>query len=155
MFADCHIGGEAMVLAQDHFLKSVVEFAERGLSLPITLSVGGATIEGILISEEEYFEQLSQIVQAAAPDELEQAEHLREVLRSAPSRPDERVMREEIYEGVDPEKMRTISEAITLLYIHLRDTRILPPSGEFVGMVGPWRGKQSAVDGYWLGGLVS
>jgi hypothetical protein len=76
-------------------------------------------------------------------------------LRSTPSRADERVMREEIYEGVDPEEMRTIREAITLLYIHLRDARILLPSGEFVGMVGPWRGKQSAVDGYWLGGLVS
>lgn len=143
------------MLAEDHFLKSVVEFAERGLSLPISLSVGGATIEGILIREEEYFEQLSELLQAAAPDQLEQAEHLREALRSVPSRPDERVMREEIDEGVDPEEMRTIREAITLLYIHLRDTRILLPNGEFVGMVGPWRGKQSAVDGYWLGGLVS
>jgi hypothetical protein len=155
MFADCDIGGEAMVLAEDYFLKSVVEFAERGLSLPITLSVGGATIEGILISEEQYFEQLSELVQAAAPDQLEQAEHLREVLKSVPSRPDERVMREEIDEGVDPEAMRTIREAITLLYIHLRDTRILLTSSEFVGMAGPWRGNQSAVDGYWLGGLVA
>ena len=154
MFADCDLDGEVMVLADDHFLKSVVEFAKRGLGLPITLSVGGATIEGILISEQEYFERLSELVQAASPDQVEQAEDLREVLRSAPSSADERAMRE-IEEGADPEEVRTIREAIALLYIHLRHTRILLPSGEFVDMAGPWRGKQSAVDGYWLGGLVS
>ena len=83
----------------------------------------------------------------------EQAEHLREFLRSAPSTNDETAM-EYLDEGVDPETARAIRDGLSRPFIHLRDTRILLPDGNFVSMAAPWRGKQSAVDGYWLGGVV-
>jgi hypothetical protein len=143
-----------MVLTDDQFLTTVIALVEGGLRLPITVSVGGATIEGILISEEEYFELLSELVQAGSADFAEQAEVLREALRSMPSRDDEAAMRV-IDEGADPEQIRTIREEMALMYIHLRDTRVMLPGGEFVGMTEPWRGKRSAVDGFWLGGLVA
>jgi hypothetical protein len=144
----------ATVQLDDYFLKGLVEFAERGLSLPILVSVGGATIEGILISEGEYFELLSEYVQAASPARAEQAEHLREVLRRMPSVNDETAMGP-LDEGADPEEIRRFREGLNLTYIHLRDTRIMVPGGGFVSMAAPWRGKQSAVDGYWLEGVVS
>jgi hypothetical protein len=89
-------------------------------------------------------------VEAGSP---EQAEHLREFLRGAPSTRDESAMRY-LDEGGDPETARELREALSLPFIHLRDTRILLPDGNFVSMAAPWRGKQSAVDGYWLGGVV-
>lgn len=138
----------------DYFLMGLVEFAERGLSLPILVSVGGATIEGILISEGEYFELLSEYVQAASPARAEQAEHLREVLRRMPTVNDQTAMRH-LDEGADPEEIRRFREALSLTYIHLRDTRVMLPDGGFVRMAAPWRGKQSAIDGYWLEGVVS
>jgi hypothetical protein len=138
----------------DHFLASLVEFAEKGLRLPIILSVGGTTIEGTLISEDEYFERLSELVQAGSPDQTEQAEDLREVLRGAPIDAVESAMRE-IDEGADPEETRTIREMVSSLYIHLKDTQILLPYGDVIGMAAPWRGKLSAVDGFWLEAVVS
>jgi|SRR5215213_960152 len=137
----------------DLFLVGLVEFAERGLSLPIILSVGGATIEGTLISEQEYFEHLSEKVEASSPERNDQAEALRGVLRSMPSINDETAMRH-LDEGADPEKIRGFRDAMSLPYIHLRDTRIMLPGGDFVDMAAPWRGRHSAVDGYWLGGVV-
>ena len=56
-----------MLQIDDHFLDSLVEFAERGLKLPIIVSVGGATIQGRLISEDEYFKRLSELVYAKSP----------------------------------------------------------------------------------------
>jgi hypothetical protein len=137
----------------DSFLLTLAELAERGLNLSILLSVGGATIEGTIISEEEYHERLSELVEAGSPEQAEQAEHLREFLRGAPSTRDESAMRY-LDEGGDPETARELREALSLPFIHLRDTRILHPDGNFVSMAAPWRGKQSAVDGYWLGGVV-
>jgi hypothetical protein len=153
MFADPS-RRRAMVHLDDYFLVGLVEFAERGLSLPILVSVGGVMIEGILISEGEYFELLSEYVQAASPARAEQAEHLREVLRGMPTVNDETAMRP-LDEGADPEEIGSFREALKLTYIHLRDTRVMLPGGGFVSMAAPWRGKQSAIDGYWLEGVVS
>src|SRR5215212_6941172 len=73
-----------MVLTDDYFLNGLIEFAERGLKLPIIVSVGGATIQGTLIGEEEYFQRLSDLVKAKTPDVEEQAGYLREALRGWP-----------------------------------------------------------------------
>jgi hypothetical protein len=143
-----------MVLTDDYFLNGLVEFAERGLKLPIIVSVGGATIQGTLISEREYFERLSDLVQAESPDVVEQAEDLREMLRGLPRIADESTMRK-LDEGADPEEMRRAREEMALIYIHLKDTRIMLSDGDFMGLSAPWRGKRSAVDGFWLGGTVS
>jgi hypothetical protein len=141
-------------ITDDHFLASLVEFAEKGLSLPITLSVGGTTIEGTLIGVDEYFERLSELVQAGSPDQAKQAEDLREVLRGAPIAAVESAMKE-IDEGANPEETRTISEMVSSLYIHLKDTQILLPNGDVIGMAAPWRGKLSAVAGFWSEAVIS
>jgi hypothetical protein len=138
----------------DSFLLTLAEVAKRGLNLSIVLSVGGATIEGTIISEEEYYERLSELVESASPEQAEQAEHLREYLRRAPSTYDETAMTY-LDEGGDPETARGLREALSRPFIHLRDTRILLPSGKYVDMAAPWRGKQSAIDGYWLEGIIS
>jgi hypothetical protein len=37
-------------------------------------------------------------------------------------------------------------------YVHLRNTQVLLSDGRFQDWIGGlWRGKQAAVDGYWLG----
>ena len=137
----------------DSFLLTLAELAEKGLNLSIVLSVGGATIEGTIISEEEYHERLSELVEASSPDQVEQAEHLREFLRGAPSAYDRAGMRH-LVEGGDRETARELREELSRPFIHLRDTQILLPGGNFVSMAGPWRGRHSAVDGYWLEGVV-
>src|SRR5215218_2115714 len=137
----------------DSFFLALVELADKGLNLSIVLLVGGATIEGTIISEEEYHELLSELVEASSPEQVEQAEHLKEFLRGAPSAYDRAAMRH-LDEGADPESAREVRAAMSLPFIHLRDMRILLPDGNFVSMAAPWRGKRSAVDGYWLGGVV-
>jgi hypothetical protein len=137
----------------DSFFLTLVELADKGLNLSIVLAVGGVTIEGTIISEEEYHELLSELVEASSPEQIEQAEHLREFLRSVPSTHDKSAM-SLLDEGADPETARELRDALSLPFIHLRDTRILLPGGNFVSMSAPWRGKRSAVDGYWLGGVV-
>jgi hypothetical protein len=127
----------AIVLTDDYFLNTLIEFAERGLKLPILVSVGGTTIQGTLIGEEEYFQRLSDLVKAKTPDVEEQAGHLREALRGWPRS--------------NPAETEGDSGGVALLYIHLKDTHIMLSDGDFMGLSAPWRGKRSAIDGFWLG----
>ena len=137
----------------DSLLWRLISIAERGLSLPIVLTVGGTTIQGTIVSEAEYLERLSELVKASSPDRAEQAEHLREFLRSVPSTHDESAM-EYLDEGLDPEEVRELRDALSQPFIHLSDTRIFQASGRFVDIEAPWRGRLSAVDGYWLPNVV-
>jgi hypothetical protein len=143
-----------MVQTDDYFLDGLVEFAERGLKLPIIVSVGGATIQGRLISEDEYFKRLSELVYAKSPAVAQQAEDLREKLPEMPRMADESAMRL-LDEGADPEETRRLRKEMSLMYMHLRDTQIMLSNGAFLGLSGPWRGKRSAVDGFWLGEVIS
>ena len=58
---------------------------------------------------------------------------MREVLRSMPSINDENAKRH-LDEGADPEEIRGFRDAMSLPYIHLGDTRIMLPGGDFVSM---------------------
>jgi hypothetical protein len=119
-----HESGGTTVQMGASLLLTLIDLAERGLSLRIALSVGGATIEGMIVSEEGYFERLSELVEAKSPDQAEQAEHLREFLRGVPSTHDESAMRQ-LDEGADPKEAVWMREALSLSFIHRSDTRIM------------------------------
>jgi hypothetical protein len=89
-----------------------------------------------------------------SPTVAQQAEDLREKLPEMPMIADESAMRL-LDEGADPEETRRVRKEMSLMYIHLRDTKIMLSNGAFMGLSGPWRGKRSAVDGFWLGEVVS
>jgi hypothetical protein len=57
-------------------------------------------------------------------------------------------------EGLDPEVANAIRASWSQPFIHLADTQILAHGTGFVDMEAPWRGRLSAVDGYWLLGVV-
>src|SRR3712207_2586315 len=104
---------------QDYFLALLVQWARQGVSLPIVLSVGGATIAGDLISEDEYFEGISYLVQPSTPDSSAGAEHIRELLRSIPRAADEAAMMH-IDEGAEPEEIRKDRQKMADEYVHLK-----------------------------------
>jgi hypothetical protein len=65
------------------------------------------------------------------------------------------------YSRARPDKIELAVEYVggrkemSLMYIHLRDTQIMLSNGAFFCLSGPWRGKRSAVDGFWLGEVIS
>jgi hypothetical protein len=127
----------------DWFLAELVRRAnEGGLSIGVTLSVGGTLISGILVGGHRYFEGFADDIAAAAGD-AETAGRARAFFRSpaAMYRSDRRGAREV---AADPEP---------LAYIHLENARFFGGAGSPIpGEKGVyWRGKLSSVDGFALG----
>ncbi len=127
----------------DWFLAELVRRAnDGGLSIGITLCVGGTLVSGSLIGGRAYFEGFAENVAAAATD-AETAERARAFFRgpAAMYRSEERRLRDV---AADPEP---------LAYIHLEDARFFTVAGDPIpGNHGVyWRGKLSAVDGFVLG----
>lgn len=137
--------------AVDSFLRALVQLAnDSGLSMGLTLFVGGALISGQLVGGLLYFENFGREIENAIRD----------------SSPD-----------VDPAGPAGIGRAFAQWgemyrlpaggeeaaheprpepsFIHLRDARILGPDGRLIPTNGGvwWRGRLTAVDGYSLGVL--
>jgi hypothetical protein len=146
----------AILESDDFFLKILVRWASEGFSLAVILSVGGAIIEGDLISEAEYYEGISDLVRAKATDVADEDqghwwEEFRKLLRGIPSMGDEASMRR-LEAGEDPEEVLKRRQEMAEAYVHLKNTKILLPNGSFLPLTGGfWRGQRSAVDGFWLG----
>jgi hypothetical protein len=115
-----------------------------GLSLGLTLCVGGVLVSGALIGGREYFEGFADDVATAVADPTI-AGKVREFFRS----PAAMYRQEEgrAGEAIDPEMAEPLS------YIHLKRPRFLTANGKPIpGKNGNyWRGKLSAVDGFVLG----
>ena len=139
----------------DFFLQALVRWANEGFSLPVILSVGGAIIAGDLTSEDAYFEGISELLRAgtadvADEDESRWWEQIRELLRGIPSVGDATSMRR-LEAGEDPEEILKRRQDMAEAYVHLKNTEILLPNGDFLALTGGfWRGKRSAVDGFWM-----
>ncbi len=133
---------------------------ERGLPFRVTLSVGGAIVSGVLTSEREYFEGLTQALKIV-------------IGRSGLREQYERGVRERSEEGgVSQEEIPTAEELATRTteaildrvvggyarsagatphYVHLRDVTIMTPGLENAEHGGLWRGRLEAVDGFMFG----
>lgn len=104
------------------------------LSIGITLTVGGSTYTGTLISHEKYFQRI--------------AEDLSKPFAANPE--SEKALRERILgfhaEGTSAEPQLPVQ------YIHMDNTRVITAGQQIFANTGTlWRGKISAVDGFVLG----
>jgi hypothetical protein len=123
----------------DWLLQWFVQFVNQTpLEVGITLSIGGGLVSGILISHQQYFEELA--ADFSKPFEAfegPEAEHVKSLLLgfvSPPGAPGERAPAHQ--------------------FLHLRDARLHAAGGAPIPSVGAlWRGKIAAVDGFSMGGL--
>ncbi len=126
----------------------MVEAGAEGIY--VTLSIGGTTLHGELISEQRYFEGTSAKIRTDQPGN---EDALRELFAGLPSTMDEAAMRL-MDTGKDIEDIQKARKRLTTSFIHLKNTGLLSSSGTFINMEGGlWRGKVLAVDGFWLGDL--
>lgn len=123
----------------DWFLQSLVEYANHGLELGLTLTTGAGLVSGTLIGGVEYMD-LQKIVMAEALGELD-----RDEFDGIADQWKERYVRP-LAEG---------EEALAPVFIHLKDAylvvgdRLVPTSK---GML--WRGKLDSVIGFSIGVLT-
>jgi hypothetical protein len=136
---------------------------ERGLPFRVTLSVGGAIVSGVLTSEREYFEGLTQalkivIGRSGLREQYERGANItRERLEEEGEGSEEIPTAEElaarttdaILERAVGGYERTEGEAPR--YVHLRDVTIMTPGLQSAEHGGLWRGRLEAVDGFMFG----
>jgi len=123
----------------DWLLQWFVQFVNKTpLEVGITLSIGGGLVSGILISHQQYFEELA--ADFSKPFEAfdgPEAAHVKSLLLGF----------------VSPEAAPGEKEPARQ-FLHLRDARLYSAGGEAIPTKGAlWRGKISAVDGFSMGGL--
>ena len=126
----------------DWFLQELIELAEVGVELPVTLTVGGSHINGRLVSGVRFFEEIS----ANMSDSTAVAglESLPDTLSKRFKSHTERYLR--------PGEDRPPLGALKPNFVHLRDARWQSPDGKTFPSNGSyWRGKISAVDGFMIG----
>jgi hypothetical protein len=129
----------------DWFLAELVRRAnEGGLSMGLTLCVGGGLVSGALVGGREYFEGFAEDVASGIADPAV-ARKAREFFRSPAA----------LYQPEEgrPGGAKVSSLADPLAYIHLKAARFFNAAGEPISgnHGGYWRGKLSAVDGFVLG----
>lgn len=131
-------------MQQDILLELLISRVERSsMRFSVILSVGGTIVEGDVVSEREYFEEVASLIKSVNPD-------TQETFASVPDLMDHVAMRG-LDEGRDPEITREFRENVSNSYVHLKNS-VLWVEGEQRNMSGSlWRGKLDAVDGFWLG----
>lgn len=129
----------------DWFLETIVRvYAGNGITLGVTLTVGGACITGTLISGKRYFTELSAMLRAVSKSDGDIAEVISDTVKT--------------YTGLydKPEDAPDDWDERPVGYIHLMGARYVSPSGEQMpsapGML--WRGKLSAVDAFSVGEIT-
>jgi hypothetical protein len=118
----------------DFFLELMLEFAERGRDIRITLNVKGLVISGVLISEKSYWESFA-------------SGALKAMILKAKEEGRLEFPADESVESDDNEPSE---------YIHLKNAKIYYPGLGPIPAKGPgmlWRGRISSIDGYSEQGL--
>lgn len=133
----------------DWFLATLVQYANIGIEIPVTLSVSGSTISGHLIGGRAFFEELEKSIKggtATADPGVDPQEFL---IGLAETLGEYR----EIYAVKNDESWaENISKPH---FVHLRGARVVATGGVPVpgdGLL--WRGKASSVDGVAVGAIV-
>lgn len=129
----------------DWFLVHLVELASDGVSIGVTLHVGGLIISGEMISGKSYFEEFSSKLLGASyagHDPEENKNFLAEGFKSLTA----------IYDRPEdaPEDWQPPRPA----FVHLRGARVFSAAGSPIPQEGAlWRGRITAVDAFSLGSL--
>lgn len=123
----------------DWLLQWLVKFSNNvGVTIGITLSIGGTLVSGELVSHKIYFDQFSEDFSSAFKK----------------------------YEGVDTEELKVGIQNFNrepaedqpqpaLQYLHLKNARVYTSSATpVIGKGQLWRGKISSVDGFTLGSIT-
>jgi hypothetical protein len=149
----CYVNGEPEAQANapyevhaDWFLQLLVDAANRsGVSLGITLSVGGILVSGFLEGGTEYFNGIAAEMETTSVSETDAAASFARAARSMGGR---------IYAGkpvADSESEE--DEFVPPHFLHLRDARFFSPGGWPLpynqGVW--WRGRIETVSGFSLG----
>lgn len=116
-------------LDKDFTLETLVSIANLGLSVSITLNVGGTLVTGLLASGKEYMESTAKLLE----DTNKQGEQLSSIYRR---------YAEDLY---SKDKL----ENLNIEFIHLKEATIFQGTTDF--NVNLWRGKINAVDGFSFG----
>lgn len=138
--------------SKDWFLVGFVSFVDNfGFERPITLTVGGFLICGVLISAKKYFEEISTMTQSATVSGVastEIADEIKSILSNQYSKLSKM-----------HEKPADLADKLSLPpadFIHLQNAIFLNPNGKSIpsncGVL--WRGKISSVDGFFLGQIT-
>lgn len=134
---------------KDFFLMLLVQRVETSDFRPdITVNVGGITLIGDMISEKDFFDGFSATI-TSDPPEL-QEEH-RTFFSNLPTALDE-LVEESAEEGEVPQDER---DRVRRHFIHLTNVRMFDGGQYHEFPDSFWRGKVSAVDGFWLGSFQS
>jgi hypothetical protein len=127
---------------KDWFLQQVIATANLGLSMGLTITLGGTVISGQLISGRQYFEELSDQIKGGSTN---MGNETLEMLG------DNWKMLTQIYDK--PEGAGDDWQPAPAGYIHMRQAKIYTPGQHPLpgGQGLLWRGKVAAVDGFALG----
>lgn len=143
---------------KDQFLAKLVEVANRmGMSFGITLTAGGLTISGRLISAKDWFdEQASKIKAATGAEDI----HLHSVFEMerdliAKHEGEMTALQDAIGEAeLATRYYQAVGEVDPISYIHLAEASVHYPSDSFpAGNSGLWRGRLEEVTGWGMGQL--
>ena len=130
----------------DWFLQQIVEFANLGLEIGVTLSVEGSTITGTLIGGRAYFEELSNLLLKASGEKNDVGQTLSELWGE----------HKNLYHmGGEGSDEQPTEQRAPPAFLHLRGAEIVSPSGARMpsGEGFLWRGRVSAVSGFAIGKL--
>lgn len=123
---------------EDYLLQDIVELANIGVDIGVTLCCGGTLVSGVVISGKKYFESLINDVFEGATVEAA----LKEALKQ----------RFSAYLPIYEEAHDLNVERLPPTFIHLRTTTYHGPGGGSISEQGVlWRGRISQVDGFAIG----
>jgi hypothetical protein len=133
-------GEVSLDIPEDHdwFLSQLVTWARLGIEMPITLSVKGQLVSGILVAQKRYMEEMRSLNAAGLKDSPGIGAAIDETFQ---------VVIDAIPEvGEGDEKLPPP------IYLHLQDARYYAGDNPLPSTTGLWwRGKISSVDGFSIG----
>jgi hypothetical protein len=147
----------------DGYLRYIMQQVnERGLPFRVTLSVGGTIVSGILTSEREYFEGLTQalkivIGRSGLREQYERGANIARERSEEEGAPEEIPTAEELEARTTDAILERLvggddlTEGEAPRYVHLRDVTIMTPGLQSAEHGGLWRGRLAAVDGFMFG----
>ncbi|MCM5703634.1 hypothetical protein [Larsenimonas salina] len=130
-------------LDNDAFLETLIDFAEGGSDVDITLHVNGALISGQLVSQQHYFELGLETLPETLnlPQKHEPVSDISELSQA-------------VHEGQDITNDVIEDGEFAYLCLHLKNAMMTTGPNQQIklgGERGLWRGRVSAVDGFALG----